>query len=270
MKHTYMKPTSTTTPAKKKAAIKAASGTPAVRKNTTVATGELTDAHGHKETLEFSLVSESEQAPLVGVSFHGNSATFDKSTDFETWERAGMAIAGAARASTWFLGDWLNFGSEKFPKNYKAAVEKTGLAYGTLRTIASICQKFPAEKRYQGLTFEHHRLLAPISDEKTREALAQKAATEKLGATAMRELLPDKPKTPAQEAKAAAAADDRHRTNAREIILHLANLPQQFKAEWFPLLASLMEAAEKALPTCKSAKEAKDRLAKDAGAKEKK
>jgi len=252
-----MKPSQTTTTAKKAAAKKtatqktASTSTPETSAKPPVATGEITNADGGKNKIGFELVSES---PIAGVTYTGRGVIFAEGTTYETWFEIGNGIAQAAKISMFLLGDWLNFGTEKFPKDYKKAVEATGLAYGTLRTVASICQKFPPEKRFEGLSFEHHRLLGPVKDEETRKKLAEQAITENMSASAMRELIPTTTEqTPEQIAKREKLADEKHQQACRDLMLYIANLPLKYRASWYTLVHSTIEVLEKAQPTCKTA-----------------
>ena len=83
----------------------------------------------------------------------------------EAWVDVGHQIAVLADASAWWLGDWLVYGQNAFPDRYQRAVERTGLSYKTLRNYAWIAGRFPASRRRDTLTLQHHAEVASLSDE---------------------------------------------------------------------------------------------------------
>jgi hypothetical protein len=90
---------------------------------------------------------------------------FDPLLAFETWEQLGARIARYATGTSWWLGDWLAFGQEKYGRRYKSAIAATGLDYQTLRNYAVVARRFPFHRRRADLTFQHHAELCALSDE---------------------------------------------------------------------------------------------------------
>lgn len=162
----------------------------------------------------------------ANVSFDGVSITFREGTTIDEWRATGHQLATASKVAQWTLGDWLNFGSSHFKKEYKAAAEATGLAYGTLRTAASVAKRFPPNKRRitPQLSFEHHRLLAPIKDEAVITKIMDRVEREKLSANAMKELIPvsmSKEKTPKQIEAMEIAKSNRMREQVEKLCEYL-------------------------------------------------
>lgn len=173
-------------------------------------------------------------------------ATFDKKMTLQEWQTAGRALANVTVSTGFALGDWLNFGKGQWPKDYAKAMEATGLAYDTLRKIASTCSIFPVEKRIAGLSLEHHRLLAPIKDEAKRAEIVAEVQAKKLSAGAMREILPKKPeptKTPEEQAAADKKAAEKKNQEMLEMgqALHeyLNTLEDRFLPGWSSIVANL-------------------------------
>ncbi len=84
---------------------------------------------------------------------------------YEAWESAGLKLVRIADTSTWCLGDWLNFGVNKYIDRYRCALENVGLDYQTLRNYAWVARKFDISRRRDKLSFQHHAEVASMSFE---------------------------------------------------------------------------------------------------------
>jgi len=173
---------------------------------------------------------------------------FDDKTPLDVWTEEGRQLATETKLSMFRLGDWFVFGEKHFPKNYKDAITATGLQYGTLRNIASVVRRFPEGKRFPALSFEHHRLLAPVKDDGAVAEIATKAATEKLSAAAMRQIVPkSEPKAPKKGAasdKAAEKKDKKMREDLQTILAYLSDMPTRFLVNWTTTAAEMVEIGE--------------------------
>lgn len=78
------------------------------------------------------------------------------------WLRVGSQLLSVRDSSTWWSGDWLVYGSETYPRRYRDAIERTALDYQTLRNYAWVARKFPAPRRRQELSFQHHQEVAAL------------------------------------------------------------------------------------------------------------
>jgi hypothetical protein len=204
------------------------------------------------------------------VVFDGISMTFKQGTTLDQWETVGMGLAQSSKVSQWCLGDWLNYGTGNFKKEYKAACEKTGLAYGTLRTAASVAKRFAPALRRISVSFEHHRLLAPVKDVKQVLAIMDRVEKDGLSANAMKEIIPKTEKkalTPEQQEAKDVAESTRHREHAQELHLYLRAImetPAKHKrlAVWGDTLKNFANIAwEKLIATAK--RENEKHIAKD-------
>ncbi len=86
------------------------------------------------------------------------------SLPFGAWEHVGKQILLIADSSTWWLGDWLVFGEDRFPDRYLRAVSGTRLNYGTLRNYAWVARRFEVSRRHDGLSFHHHLEVAALPE----------------------------------------------------------------------------------------------------------
>lgn len=78
---------------------------------------------------------------------------------FDEWQAFASPILGAARASQWWVGDWIVAGKTKWGSLYTTAVDVTGLSYDTLRHATKVCRAFPIGSRRPNLPFAHHRVV---------------------------------------------------------------------------------------------------------------
>ncbi|MFE3180507.1 LmbU family transcriptional regulator [Streptomyces violascens] len=80
-----------------------------------------------------------------------------------TWRELGEEIFRISESSTWWLGDWLLYGRDKYPERYKKAIAETSLDYQTLRNYAWIARRFEPSRRREGLSFQHHVEVAALA-----------------------------------------------------------------------------------------------------------
>ncbi|TYB46393.1 LmbU family transcriptional regulator [Actinomadura chibensis] len=83
----------------------------------------------------------------------------------EEWRSIGERIHAISEASTWWLGDWLLYGQNRYPNRYRRAVEETGLDYQTLRNYVWVARKFPPSRRRAKLSLQHHLEVAALPEE---------------------------------------------------------------------------------------------------------
>ncbi|MFI6394275.1 LmbU family transcriptional regulator [Nonomuraea sp. NPDC050547] len=81
----------------------------------------------------------------------------------DAWMEIGQQLSRISDSSSWWLGDWLVYGQQKYPERYKAAIEETSLDYQTLRNYAWIARKFPVSRRRDTLSMQHHVEVAALS-----------------------------------------------------------------------------------------------------------
>lgn len=94
---------------------------------------------------------------------------FPPKVTFEQWAEAGMRLSGLVNSFAWCLGDWLVYGKENYESRYLEAIERVGLDYQTLRNYAWVTRRFPASRRRESLSFQHHAEVAslPVAEQDT-------------------------------------------------------------------------------------------------------
>jgi hypothetical protein len=80
--------------------------------------------------------------------------------DFRDWVLEGGRLAAVSRGSAWWLGDWLDYGTEKWGERYAKAARITGYDPKTLRNLRYVAAHVPRSLRRDELTWSHHALLA--------------------------------------------------------------------------------------------------------------
>jgi hypothetical protein len=96
------------------------------------------------------------------------------SLSFTEWASLAPRLNEASRCIGFLIGDWLVYGEKQFAspgikskarvsaRDYAAAVEATGLDRTTLATYAHVAMRVPQAMRHEGLSWEHHKVVAKL------------------------------------------------------------------------------------------------------------
>lgn len=111
------------------------------------------------------------------VQVEGNSLVIPDNLKFKDYERIGKSLGKVCDFSQtrlpFLIGDWINFGMDKFPDIYEQALEFTSLNPGTLYNYAWTCRKVPSFVRKDALGIGIHQEVAKLtSTEEQRRWLA--------------------------------------------------------------------------------------------------
>ena len=87
----------------------------------------------------------------------------------EAWLLRGAELARRLEETKWALGDWATAAAWG---DLADVADEVGIAYGTLRNLASISAQFPAARRRERLTWSHHAEAAPLPVEAGDRLLA--------------------------------------------------------------------------------------------------
>ncbi len=95
---------------------------------------------------------------------------------FEEWRHCGECLAGLSRGLQWAVGDWLNFGRQKYERGrYEAAAEALGLEKETVRRYAQVAATYKSGIRIPDLGFLHHQVAASLPARRRRSLLLRAA-----------------------------------------------------------------------------------------------
>ena len=93
------------------------------------------------------------------------SLTFKRGMKFEHWSQAGGILGMFANANPWYIGDWLMYGEHTYGEKYAQASDLTGLDPSTLQGYQFVASRIDKINRRKGLSFSHHREVAPLEPE---------------------------------------------------------------------------------------------------------
>ena len=110
----------------------------------------------------------------------------------EEWQELSTSMGEAASSIAFIVGDWLVYGQSLFSTHgdpdrkvehptYQLALKATGLDLSTLQNYAYVSRHVPFSLRSERLSWEHHRLLAKLPDDKKQEWIEACIAEEDAG-----------------------------------------------------------------------------------------
>lgn len=103
----------------------------------------------------------------------------DPDFPYEQWAALGAYLGEIKKRSSWYLGDWLNFGaSGVYDERYAQALKETGLRYETLTNYAWVCRQVVRSRRRDRLPFGVHAEVASMEPREQVEWLAAAEANE--------------------------------------------------------------------------------------------
>lgn len=98
-----------------------------------------------------------------GVVWTSCSLTIeDTDLSFERYEELLRAAGAVKNASSFWIGDLVNFGDARYGERYAQAIDATGLRYGTIANYAYVCSRVAPSRRIENLSFAHHEAVAKL------------------------------------------------------------------------------------------------------------
>jgi len=107
---------------------------------------------------------------------------------FEQWATCGAFLKNASGAVHFWIGDWLNFGEDKWGEMYAQAVEDTGYAIQTLMNDKWVAGRVKSLDRRENLPYSHHVEVANLEPEEQKELL-DRAEREHLDVRSFRQVV---------------------------------------------------------------------------------
>ena len=106
---------------------------------------------------------------------------FNEDLSFEEWDDLGQKLAPIGKSIGFIIGDWINYGEQRWGNKYEEALERTGLAYTTLAHYAYVSRRVQFCFRKQNLDYTIHATVAKIKDPEEQRHWLEMAAQHKLG-----------------------------------------------------------------------------------------
>lgn len=121
---------------------------------------------------QLALVTELEKAGAITPT----SLTLrDPNMPIEKFEALCAMMGQLKSSNSWWIGDLIVFGEGAFGERYAQAQEAFGLEYRTLVGYAYTARNVARRRRRAGLTFAHHREVAPKEPAEQSEWLTRAA-----------------------------------------------------------------------------------------------
>ena len=111
---------------------------------------------------------------------------FNEELSFEEWDNLGQKLAPVGKSIGFIIGDWINYGEKRWGDRYDEALERTGMAYQTLRQYAYVARQVHLSCRQDKLGFDHHVVVAKIKDSEEQRYWLDMAVKHKLGKRRLR------------------------------------------------------------------------------------
>jgi len=92
---------------------------------------------------------------------------------FETWAAMGPKLGQIHRMSAWIIGDWLAGGEIRYGETYAQFADSTGLLPEYLMILKYVASRIDADRRKPGLSFGHHKVVAPLEPDEQDRLLAE-------------------------------------------------------------------------------------------------
>ena len=96
---------------------------------------------------------------------------------FEQWKNAGKFVKFSSNAIHFWVGDWLNYGEAKFQDQMMAIIDELGYDIDTINRDKYVSAQVLPSLRKDNLSFEHHKLIAPMNPDEQKELLDEAAET---------------------------------------------------------------------------------------------
>ena len=80
-----------------------------------------------------------------------------------------MGVLG--RTSSWWIGDWVRYGTAKWGAKYTLAAKITGYDVHTLENMAYVASRFPFSLRREDLSWSHHFVVAALTRDEQKYLL---------------------------------------------------------------------------------------------------
>lgn len=93
-------------------------------------------------------------------------------TTLDDWTTQGHKLVIGFHQLNWYIGDWLNFGIEKFgPEAQTIALNTFQKTLPELTRAIDVATKFPPDQRRPELSFSHHKHVVKLDDEQAKAVL---------------------------------------------------------------------------------------------------
>ena len=98
-------------------------------------------------------------------------ASFPEEMDRKIWKGIWGQLQCIEASLNFIIGDWLNYGLQKYGEKYAYALDATEWQYGHLANCAYVCANVDFSLRNEKLDWSHHAVVAPLAAEEQAKFL---------------------------------------------------------------------------------------------------
>ncbi len=120
---------------------------------------------------DLTLITAAPLTTKVRPLANGMGIRFSNDLTYDEWLEVGQHLQRRYKGMQWAVADWARHGSWRYGERYEAAIEATGLDYGTIRNYVSVAGKF--SRRRDNLTIHHYAVVQRLDEPYADEWLAQ-------------------------------------------------------------------------------------------------
>ena len=102
------------------------------------------------------LTSIDNKLSLGNFYFDKTGLVVTGSPTFEEWQNCGDFLKQAEKSVQFWIGDWLNYGENKYGETYSQALNDTDYELKTLQQTKWVSGKIETSRRREHLSFSHH------------------------------------------------------------------------------------------------------------------
>lgn len=95
-------------------------------------------------------------------NFSSTGLTIKHQPTFEEWQECGEQLHYIESSIQWWIGDWLNYGEQRWGEMYTQALNETDYAERTLHNLKYVTSKVDSSRRREDLSFSHHSEVAAL------------------------------------------------------------------------------------------------------------
>ncbi len=99
----------------------------------------------------------------------------DVDMEYDVYEGLGAFLGAMKRRTSWWIGDWINFGEGVYGDRFAQALSHTGLNEQTLLHYQFVCKQIPESRRQPTVAFGAHALVARMEPAEQNRWLKQAA-----------------------------------------------------------------------------------------------
>lgn len=99
--------------------------------------------------------------------------TIERAPTFDEWAALGPLLSTWHRGLAFVIGDWLNYGEERFSELAAQAIDHEAWAIETVKVYRWVAKQVARERRIPTLSFKHHQLVAGLAPARQSNWLAK-------------------------------------------------------------------------------------------------